>query len=92
MRWGAHTARVHARSWDGELVVYHEYTGETHWLNPLAAVIFETIRRRGSCTAAELEAEIGPLLQDEDRARVTTVAESAISTLRQLQLVEPLPA
>ena len=92
MKWRAAGAAFHARMWDGDLVVYDEYSGETHWLNPVASVILSAIHQRGPCAVEELRSAILPLLTDEGRSSTETVIDSALDTLRRLRLVESVAA
>lgn len=60
------------RAWDGETVVYDMRDGNTHYLDPFAASLFDELRAR-PCTIAELTATHD---EPDDDLLVATVAET----------------
>lgn len=76
------------REWEGELVVYHDGSGETHRLDGLAAEIFEALLEHPS-RSGELVLHIGERLGIDDTAELRRSVMSALERFQALSLAEP---
>jgi PqqD family protein of HPr-rel-A system len=65
------------RYWDDECVVFDTYSGETHYLNPLATAIFRRISASGS---ADLDALCAELIHPGDGEGAPEVSPDAIGS------------
>ena len=79
---------LHWRDWDGEHVVYHEASGDTHRFNDVGASALRLLTGR-SMTASDLVAALGADLPAGDRAALAQTVDELIERLRDLGLIEP---
>jgi len=92
-RWYPASASVSQyRDWgdDDLIVVYHKSSGDTHLLEPLAAVILEMVES-APCTSAMLATELDDVFQDEDQKVALEVIETTLIQLRGVGLVYNTP-
>lgn len=76
------------RSWDGEHVLYHPGSGDTHLLDDDAMRVLEALRA-GPASAAQLAARLAP---DEDAQEGGAQALALAAGLAALGLLERDPA
>ncbi len=70
VRWGLpQGVRLHRKTWadGGDVVVYNELSGQTHFLDPLSAAVLSEIERQPA-TAAALAARLAADLELEPDA------------------------
>ncbi len=80
-------AGIQTHEWDGQLVLYHGGTGNTHLLDGDAAVIIRVLHK-GAATARQLADELNGDAGGED-ARQARLART-LDALQRLDIVEPL--
>ena len=87
IRWSADTElRQHWRSWDGESMIFHPHSGETHCLNALAASVLLKL-----CEHPMTASELTTLLQSESgNAPSTDELHALLRQFDQLGLISPL--
>lgn len=84
----ADSARLRWRFWDGEGAVYDDLSGDTHYLPPLAAIVFERLLA-GPADEAALAAAIRDALglaPDEDP---TSALAETLDRLYSTRMIEP---
>lgn len=79
------------RPLDDEIVVYHEYSGATHRLDPFAAEVFDRLRL-GPADAAELSRRIATSLDVTLDEPLERSVGDIIADFQRLGLVEPSAA
>lgn len=89
-RWRlAEQVEILAREWDGQLVLYHGGTGDTHLLDEYAALIYRVLSRgpadRDSLLAAMAPDSKEALPAAEQLSRLTRTLEA----LQRLNILEP---
>ncbi len=82
-------AELHWRSWDEqEHLVYHAQSGDTHYLNPVAAEVLRYLQG-SSATADELTRQLaGTIGVEADNALLDQI-EQLLGQLDELGLIEP---
>ncbi len=80
-------AELLTREWEGQIVLYHGGTGNTHLLDGQAAVIFNRLRQ-GAATEGQLAALLGEGTAGEDEP---AGLRHTLGLLQRLDIVEPLP-
>lgn len=78
---------LHWRDWDGEHVVYHEASGDTHRFNDVGASALRLLTER-SMTASHLVTELASRLPGADGATLAQTVDELIDRLRDLGLIE----
>jgi len=92
MRWHlASDRKLLWRSWDGETVVYDDLSDETHYLEPLAAEIFESLLARAADTDALVES-VGTSLGLSPDQELRRAVAAATAHLCQAGLIVERPA
>lgn len=87
--WRINSAHVLSwRSWDGEIVVYDDLSGDTMKLEVLMAEAFRYLHR-GPATLAELTAYLAKSFDLEDDFRLTNWAARMIERFEKSGLIEP---
>jgi PqqD family protein of HPr-rel-A system len=79
-----------SRSWDGESVVYHAPSGDTHLLSPSAAFVLQSLEKQPADAielAEKLTAANGLELDDDLLQHV----ERLLANLHALALIESVP-
>jgi PqqD family protein of HPr-rel-A system len=79
---------LHWRDWDGEHVVYHEASGDTHRFNDVGALALRLLADRPR-TAAHLVDELTSRTPGADRATLGQTVDELIARLCDLGLIEP---
>ena len=77
------------RSWEGESVVYHVQSADTHLLNPTAAIVLQRLQQ-SPATSLELTEQLAVtngLEPDQDLFRNV---EKLLSNFHELGLIEPV--
>ena len=76
------------RSWDGEQVVYHADSGDTHRLNALGAQALHLLIA-GPRTTAELVEHLRADCPGEPDASIVAIVNELVSRFERLGLIEP---
>ncbi len=89
MRWRM-TSRfeIRMRSWDGETILYHSGSGDTHLLDQYQARVLEWLRS-DPLTEKELEARLATMLDLEDDETLPPYVRKLLLDLQKLNIVEP---
>lgn len=92
MQWHlSNDRRLHWRSWGGETVVYDDVSGETHYLEPLAAEIFE-ILQISSADTNELTKSVSASLGLERDDELMRAVSAVVVRLSRAGLIELVPS
>ena len=75
------------RSWNGEIVVLNEASGDTHRLDLIAAATFEALLE-SPADLPGLARRVAADLGASDEARIAVALETVLATFLQLSLVE----
>jgi PqqD family protein of HPr-rel-A system len=87
--WQVTTDRIRSRLWDGLLIVYNCYSGDTHCVDSVGAAIFAALQRQGRATESEICHLVGIELGEAGTSVAT--ARAALDDLERLRLVKRLP-
>jgi PqqD family protein of HPr-rel-A system len=82
----AEDLRLAWRSWDGEIVLLNEASGDTHRLDVFASAAFEALLQ-GPTEHATLLGQLGEDLGVTDKARLEASLAAALSQFAQLGLL-----
>ena len=87
-----HSSALRWREWDGEFVVYHEPSGDTHRLNALAARVLHLLIAEGlsqaTLTARLLRSDSAQTPELRDCVEPTAVVADLLNRLAELGLIE----
>ena len=82
-------SRFRWREWDGEFVLYHENSGDTHRLNPLGARAVRLLLA-SAASARELTGRIAAESPMDGNATLESSIDQLLVHLHALGLVEPV--
>lgn len=80
-------SRFQIKNFEPEAVVFDTASGDTHYLTPLAVVLFELIQSRPGMTPADIQTGLAAQLSLPPDPRFTQITEEAISSLRRIGLL-----
>jgi PqqD family protein of HPr-rel-A system len=81
--------RLRWRFWDGESVVFHPASGDTHLLNPVAAEALHVLQQ-GPLDAGALARSVASRLDLEADGELAEKVGRLLDELGQLGLIEPV--
>jgi PqqD family protein of HPr-rel-A system len=79
------------RSWDGEIVLYNDRSGNTHHLEAVAAEAFEALLS-APADRTELARRVATSLEIPVNSELLDVIGSIVQRLRKFDLIEPVAA
>lgn len=79
------------RIWNDAVVVFHQPSGDTHYLAPLPSLLFRRLLTQGPASPAMLAAAVNPLPTPDKDGRdreFETAADTALQGMEKLSIVE----
>ena len=78
------------RCWDDEFIVFHPWSGMTHYLDATAGVVFEVLLDH-EATIPDLAAALAGLADTPDTDGLSAVVQQALRRFDEVGLAEPMP-
>jgi PqqD family protein of HPr-rel-A system len=76
-------------SWDDEVIVYNNWSGDTHLLNSIAIEILNYFQQNGVCSSIAVTEYVSQFVNlDEDTGDLRLLIDEHISQLDKLGLIE----
>lgn len=77
------------RCWDGEYIVFHAWSGMTHYLDAAAGAVFEVLLDHDA-TVRDLAAALASLADTPDTAGLGAVVRQVLRRFDEVGLAEPV--
>lgn len=78
------------RCWDDEYVVFHPFSGMTHYLDAIAGAIFELLTDHAA-TAGDLTFSVAALAETPVSDSLAAVVRQVLRRFDEVGLAEPMP-
>jgi PqqD family protein of HPr-rel-A system len=78
------------RCWDGEYIVFHPFSGMTHYLDATAGVVFELLLERPA-TVRDLTIELESLTEMPASDVICAAVQQVLRRFEDVGLAEPMP-